>query len=175
MNTVQQKEIAPIRGRRAQASKSSSKSIIGKEAFLKSIRNGIIAGVVMAIYVFIVEASTDPRGTSYLRPISYIFMLGIFYFALKNYKAKLPKGKIFKRGAVMGIYMSTVAAIVLVGLMALLEFFFLEIGFSVFNREVHTLGEAVVFDWILLAQTFVFGILSTFVVLQGIKDTHRTD
>lgn len=126
----------------------------------------------MAIYTILIQSFSSPETISYLKPFRYLLLLGIFYVLFKNYKNALPEGRIFKKGAVLGIYMSAIAAIISVAVIALAEFAGFE--FNKFNQEVDTFSEFITMDWILFFETFVFGIIASFICLQGLKATNRT-
>ncbi|MEM9849930.1 MAG: DUF4199 domain-containing protein [Bacteroidota bacterium] len=172
MDTIRQ-ERTNIIGTNERLQSKSDKDMVDPSPKGRAIRNGLLAGVIMALYVFLIEASADPETISFLRPISYLFMLIVFYQAIKRYKNDLLTGRIFKRGAVLGIYMSAVTAIALVGVLIALELVFYDMELNLFTREVDTFNEVIIFDWILLFQTFVFGIIATFISLQGLKGPRR--
>lgn len=147
---------------------------VDRLVYSKALRNSIITAVLMVMYIFAVQTYNTPESASYLKPVSYLIMFSSFYLTLKSYKKSLPKGKIFFKGALLGLYMSAITAGVLVSLMTILQVVFQEGHFSKFTREIDTFAEMVTFDWILFFQTFVFGIIINFIVLQGIKDTNKT-
>ncbi|MEM8528484.1 MAG: hypothetical protein AAGG68_27830 [Bacteroidota bacterium] len=158
----------------ASQNKRERKEIVDKISYRKGITNGIFLGVTIAIFSLLVELAASSEAAAYFKPAKYLFMLGAFYYTLKNYKKTLPKGEIFKRGAVLGIYMSITTALVVFGLMALFQVVLPGVEFSKYTEEIDSASKAIFFDWILLVETFVFGIIISFIVLQGIKDTNRT-
>ena len=167
MDTLQQGNTT-IRGKYSQNEQTR------KNSYNKEYTNAIWTAVLMTLYTFLIEFFVSSEMASYLKPASYLIMLGFFYVSLRDYKKRLPKGKIFTKGTSLGLYMSAITSVVLMVLMTLLQFIFQQVSFSKFTKEINTVSEMITFDWILLLQTFVFGIIVTFIILQGIKDTSRT-
>ncbi|MEL6941350.1 MAG: hypothetical protein AAFO82_01670 [Bacteroidota bacterium] len=171
MDTIRQERITITREKNV---KKAGTDQSNKVVYNKALRNSIITAALMAAYLFIVQIIASPETASYIKPASYLIMLGMFYFTLKDYKSQLPKGKIFTKGSLLGLFMSAITSAILVAVMTALKFIFGNVEFSKFTKEVDTFNEMITFDWILLFQTFVFGIIVTFIVLQGIKDSNRT-
>lgn len=136
---------------------------------------GSAAGLVMALYLLLVEFIFADGVSSFVKLGKYIFMVPLFYFALRAYKARIPKGKIFKRGIVYGAAMSAAAGLVIMGLAVLFQLLFPEVETSQYLREVDTPEEEIALDWILIFETFVFGMVITFIILQGIKDPREAE
>ncbi len=143
-----------------------------KKSILKLGRNqGLKLGALMAVFLILVQIIFNPENVGYVKPGKYLIMLGMFYSTLITYKKGLERGQIYRKGFVLGIYMSAVAAITLVAILTGLQFVFQSFDFSKFFQTVDTTAEMIIFDWILLLETFVFGIIITFILLQGLKDT----
>jgi len=153
---------------------AKEKGILNSVSYRKGIVNGILLGVAIAMYSLLVQLAAPSEIAAYFKPVKYLFMLGAFYYTLNNYKKTLPKGEIFKRGAVLGIYMSAATAFTAFALMSLFEVLFSGVEFSQYTEEIDSVSEAIIFDWILLVETFVFGIIVNFIILQGLKDSNRT-
>jgi len=148
--------------------------IVDAASHNRGIRNGILLGLVVALYSLFIQIIAPSESAAYFKPVKYLFMLGAFYYTLKNYKERLPKGEIFKRGSVLGIYMSIATALTVFALMSLFQVLFPSIEFSQYTQDIDSDSKAVIFDWMLLVETFVFGIIINFIILQGLKDTNRT-
>jgi hypothetical protein len=136
----------------------------------RAIAAGGVAGLAMALYLLLVEFLTPEGAGSFIKMGKYLLAAPVFYIALKAYKTHVPKGKIFKRGIVYGAAMSLAAAVVTFGLASLFHLVLPEVEVSQNLREVDTAREKLVLDWLLLFETFVFGMVITFIILQGLKD-----
>ncbi|MEM1324387.1 MAG: hypothetical protein AAGI23_00455 [Bacteroidota bacterium] len=136
---------------------------------------GAVTGIIVALYLLLVEFLTPEGAGSFIKMAKYLIIAPIFYTALKSYKAKIPTGKIFKRGIVYGATMSAVTALVTFGLAVVFQLIFPDVEYSQFLRDVDTAGETIVFDWMVLFETFVFSMIVTFIILQGLKDRAKPE
>lgn len=134
----------------------------------------LLLGVGIAIFTLIVQHFTDPVSTSFIKPLKYVFVFGGFYYALSQYKQVLPKNRIFRKGAVLGIIMSLYLAFSLVATLSLSALVFPAEEFTKYNKEITQFSQFITFDALLFVETFVFGIIISFICLQGLKDTNRT-
>lgn len=138
--------------------------------FYKVGRNtGILTGVIIAVYAFLLESVISAEYSAYLIPIGFIAMGVLYYRALSSYKVTLKGNSIFKNGMLLGSYMSVITAILVAGLVAIFHVIFTRVKPSAFTEEVETVGQFAVFNGILFFETLVFGIIITFIILQGIK------
>lgn len=143
--------------------------------FYKVGRNtGLLTGAIIAVFAFLVESFVSNEYSAYIIPLGFIVMGILFYRALVEYKHSLQDDTIFRNGMLLGGYMSIISAVVVTGLVALFHAIFRNVEPSTFTEEVETVGQFAVFNGILFFETLVFGILITFIILQGIKGKSRT-
>jgi hypothetical protein len=137
--------------------------------YKKMLWPALLMGVLMGGYTVMVQYNTDTSTASFLKPVKYLIMLGGLYLLLNRYKRETNNEFIFFKGALLGVYTSIAIAISLVVTLDLSQWAFQSLEISKYNRVIDSFSEVITYNWILLAETFVFGIISTFVVLQGLK------
>ncbi|MGB3546677.1 MAG: DUF4199 domain-containing protein [Saprospiraceae bacterium] len=135
---------------------------------------GILTGVIMAVYLVIINvALNDPSFLANL-PMHLVF-IPILGLALNAYKRYLPEGKIFKDGIQLGGYIAGTAAVTIIIINAILSLISPKLSFQQFYNEGNSFPDVMI-NGIMLAMTvFVFGMLITFIYIQFMKDDKPAD
>jgi hypothetical protein len=105
--------------------------------------------------------------------ISYLPLGIILFLALKDLKSKLPKDKIFIKGLPLGLGISLIAASLLAALNIILILIAPSHSFHAFGIEPKTLNQEVMMTSIFFVETFVYGAIITFILLQFMKERVR--
>jgi hypothetical protein len=105
--------------------------------------------------------------------ISYLPLGIILFLALKDLKVKLPKHKIFIKGLPLGLGISLIAASLLAALNIILIFVTPSHSFHAFGIEPSSLNQEVMMTSIYFVETFVYGSIITFILLQFMKERVR--
>lgn len=128
---------------------------------------GLIAGALMSLFVFLTHLG-DGGGATGLQFFKYIILGGVLYYALSFYKKSLNKVSIFKEDMQLGGMITVVAALTL--LAANFLFFSFGLGVSKFNVETVTFPDFALIGGTEFFMTLVFGMVLTFICLQGLKE-----
>lgn len=132
-----------------------------------STKYGVLAGIGMSLILLLFQLSGNDF-SPFLKLGKYIVLAVVITFALKKYSAG-TNADIFIKGIGIGTKLSLVAALVMVAANVLLYAITPTLAFSKYSIEPTTLGEAGLVSGILFFETFVFGSLTTFAVLQFLK------
>ncbi len=139
-----------------------------------AISYGVLGGVLMGLYLLLLNmASDDP--SSWLKFSKHLIMIPIMGVVLKQYKAHLPEGKIFKDGIKLSAAVATLAAFTLIIFDHILWFVAPEISFEQFMNENNSYADLFINDSYLAVETWVFTMVTGFVWLQWIKDAKQPD
>ncbi len=135
---------------------------------------GIIVGVIMAVYLLIINATMADPGVriNLVKHLAYIPILGI---ALNAYKRHLPDGKIFKDGIQLGAYIAGTAAITLIVCNIVLSLISPQFSFQQFLNEGNSFADVMINSIFVGMEVFVFGMIITFIYLQFMKDDKPAD
>ena len=125
------------------------------------------SGVMMAFLLFM--EFTDNHGP-FVNFMSYIPLAIILFVALKDLKTRLPKDRIFIKGLPLGLGISLVAASFLTVLNICLIIFAPSHSFHAFGIEPVSLNQEVMMTSIFFVETFVYGAIITFILLQFLKE-----
>lgn len=131
---------------------------------------GVVAGILMGLYTWILNASTDNPGAA-LQFAKYIFLIAILGFVLYRHKFSVPRGKTFKTGIVVGAYTTIAAGITLIIFNIILYLGGADDSATeMFNKDADTLPDTLMLSGILFLETFVAGMITTFISLQLYKE-----
>lgn len=136
-----------------------------------STQYGIIAGVLMASFLLIMQLS----GNDYqpmVKLSKYILLALPIVIALNIYKSKI-KGDVFIQGISLGAKLSLIAGLILVVANFVIFFAFPELSFSKYSVEPTTLGQVAIISAITFFETLVYGSVISFIVLQFLKDKYK--
>lgn len=132
-----------------------------------SIKYGLIAGSLMSALLLIFQLSGNDF-SPFLKLLKYTPLAIVIIIGLNAYKSKI-NGDIFINGISFGAKLSLLAGLVLVIANILLYVIYPEIAFSKYGLEPHALSSVLVISAILFFETFVFGNIISFCILQYLK------
>jgi len=132
-----------------------------------STQYGIAAGIMMSALLLAFQISGSDF-SPFMKLSKYIILALLLTVALKVYKNKIS-GDIFIKGISFGAKLSFVAGLVLVITNFVLYFINPAIAFSKYGLEPSAVSGVAVISAILFFETFVFGNIISFSVLQYLK------
>ena len=132
-----------------------------------STRYGMIAGLIMSIFLVAFQASGNDFSPFY-KLANYIILGITVVIALNVLNQKTP-GDVFVKGVGTGTSLSLVAGLALVIINYLLFFIFPELSFSKYSIEPTNLKQVTMVSAVLFFETLVFGSLITFATVQYLK------
>jgi hypothetical protein len=132
-------------------------------------RLGLISGILMSIFLFALDF-LELGSSSGMKMLKYVILGGILLYGLQMYKRTLPKGQIFKKGILFGLYTTFISAITLIA--AILVAYSLIPGFSLikFSLEAVSLKDILLLEGVVFFEILIFGMILTFIWLQYLKD-----
>ncbi len=133
------------------------------------LRLGLIGGAAMSIYLLTINALgfEDSVGVKYLK---YFILLGILIYGLNSQKERLGKAYTFRSGMAYGLFISLVSATVLL-VASLLSYGLADsLAFQKFNIDGGEFGLTAVVGALIFIETFVYGMIMTFITLQFLKN-----
>ncbi len=134
---------------------------------------GVVGGLVMVFYLAFLGL-TGYHDAIHFKFFKYLFLFGVLVYGLYRYRLYLRKGAFFKNGILLGMYISFVAGLTLfVGNFLTQALAGDTIVFSKFNTIATTLPEFIVINAVIFFEVIVFGMISTFIALQLMKDKAR--
>lgn len=133
-----------------------------------STKYGIGAGLLMALFLFIIQMSGNDF-SPFVKLGKYLVLALTIVVALNVFKEKI-NGDIFIKGIGLGSKLSLIAGLILVGLNYALYFMYPEIAFSKYSIKPINFREVTMISGVLFFETLVFGSLITFMTLQFLKD-----
>lgn len=136
--------------------------------FKEGTKYGVIIGLIMAGYLFLLNAVTNDIDTIFkvLKNIVYIPFIGLALFA---YKKALPKGKIFKDGIKLTALIGVISGATLAVANIVVSLIAPEISFQQFMNEGDSLGDVLINSFFLATESFVFAMIIGFCFLQFLK------
>ena len=134
---------------------------------LMGIKYGLIAGVLMSIYLLIINWGADVGMT--FKFIKYVILGIVLAYALGKYKIGAPKFVFFKRGMMLGAIASGVSALVVAISNMAVYLFAPSATFQKFGLVTNSVGDAMVLSSVLLVEIFALGMILTFICLQYYK------
>jgi hypothetical protein len=142
--------------------------------FKEGTKYGLIIGLIMAAYLFLLNALTDDISTVFkmMKNLAYIPFIGL---ALSAYKKALPQGKIFKDGIKLIALIGAVAGITLAAANIIVSIILPEISFQQFMNEGDSVGDVLINSFFLASESFVFAMIIGFCFLQFLKDGGSPD
>lgn len=137
--------------------------------FKEGIKYGVIIGLIMAAYLFLLNAITDDISTVFkmIKNLAFIPFIGL---ALNAYKKALPQGKIFKDGFMLIALIGVVAGGTLAAANVIVSLIIPEISFQQFMNEGDSVGDVLMNSFFLATESFVFAMVIGFAFLQFLKD-----
>lgn len=136
---------------------------------------GLIGGLAMAAYLALLQL-TGTADSTMLKMVKYIPFAILLYVGLKRYKMYLPKGKLFFKGLGFGTVVSAYSAIITAASMTFLYAAHPEgVEITKFQSSVTNMLQMLVVDGMLILEIFVFGMITTFICLQGLKENPRQE
>lgn len=137
------------------------------------IRNGLVAGVLMAgLMILINTFSTE---TYILNKIAQTLALVVFLtLSINRNKKAQAAGKIFQKGMIVGLIVSAVSALSLVLTNLSLSFVFPSFMTHKFGLDISSTTNLLVANFGTVLETFVMGMIITFIILQLKKRSSST-
>ena len=134
-----------------------------------STRYGLIAGISMSAILLLFQLFTGDLNP-YLKLIKYLPLFICLGLALVEIKHIIPGEKIFIKGMAHGFKLSAYAGIIVAIVSLLIAFFKPDLRFSIFGVQSKTIAQDVIISAMLAAETFVFGSIISFIILQFLKE-----
>lgn len=131
-------------------------------------RKGMVAGLLMGAYLLILQVGVA-EPSSLLRFLKYLILAAVLGFSIYQYREHLPKGKVFRNGILLGLYITFVSALTLVAFNGLVYAVNADWAIDKFSLEPGSLGEFLVIDGVLFFEILVYGLILTFIWLQYFK------
>lgn len=169
MNTTEQQII--IKERPKNTSKVVATALNNPPSFNyldKIIKNGVLGGVLMGAYLLVLQLSNTDH-TIWLKFVKYLFLAAVLGVALVKAKDYFPPVTYFKRGIQVGAGIAVFSGLTLMAINFALYFLNPELAFNKFNLEAKNIGEIIILDVVILFETFVYGMILTFICLQFLK------
>jgi hypothetical protein len=135
---------------------------------------GVIIGLIMAAYLFLLNATTNDIDTVFkmLKNLAFIPFIGLALFA---YKQALPEGKIFKDGIKLIARIGVVSGLTLAVANIIVFLLIPEISFQQFMNEGDSIGDVLINSSFLAGESFVFAMTIGFCYLQFLKSGGSPD
>ena len=136
------------------------------------IRLGIPAGVIIGILqIFVFGAEEGVNIGMGLLP--YLIFIPFLWYGLSTYRKTLAGGEVFKNGIILGFYISVIGAITA----ALITLIGSISGLAIMRESGEELlfGNLAVYGFFQVLIGTVFGMLITFILLQGMKSDVPAD
>ena len=136
--------------------------------FKEGTKYGVIIGLIMAGYLFLLNATTNEIDTVFkmLKNVAFIPFIGLALFA---YKKALPEGKIFKDGIKLTALIGAISGVTLAAANVLVSLIAPEISFQQFMNEGDSVGDVLINSFFLATESFVFAMIIGFCFLQFLK------
>lgn len=132
-----------------------------------STQYGLLSGGLMAAVLLMFQMAGQDY-SPFLKLGKYLILIIGIVTALNIYKSKIQKD-VFIGGIGVGIKLSLAAGLILVLTNTVLFLVAPELAFSKYGLEPHSFAQMALISGILFFETFVFGSLITFAVLQFLK------
>ena len=134
----------------------------------RSIQQGVIAGILMASFLGFLSV-TGAYGSSSLKYIKYLLLLGVIARALYYIRSKVNENQFFvssiKKGFVISLIGGAIVTLVNFGLFLIYP----EYSIEKFNISPDTMGQLHMVNAALIVEIVVLGLIGTFVIYQGLK------
>jgi len=133
-----------------------------------SFRYGAIAGILMAVVLMLFSMSGNDF-SPFLKLSKYLPLAMVIIVALNIYKSKV-NSNIFIKGIGIGAKLSIIAGAILALINLVLFLIQPEWSFSKYGIDPTSLERMIMVSAILFFETFVFGNIISFAILQYLKD-----
>lgn len=133
-------------------------------------RQGLLAGLLMGIYLLVLRFA-GYGGQLALDMLKYLILAAVLGYSLYDYRGFLPRGRFFGNGILLGLLITFVSAITLIGFLLVSFAFGADVTGSIgkFAIDIDTVSEILVLHGALFFEVLVFGMILTFIWLQGFK------
>jgi len=136
-----------------------------------SIQYGVIAGVIMALYLFFFQYLDNDYSPG-LKFGKYIVLAICIVLGLNKFKPAVGK-RFFQSGLFLGTRLTTIAAIIVVIVHILLYIIQPDLSFSKYTLFPENPGKMFAIGGLTFVEIFVFGNILTFLTLQFLKEKSR--
>lgn len=134
-----------------------------------SMKYGILAGFLMAmVYLIFQLTASQPYFAAQFLP--YAIMVLVQILAFNIYRQKTHDHKIFIHGISLGARLNMFAAFTVVLISVLLFLINRDLSFDKYGIEPSGIRNVALIAGILLFETFAFGMIITFAILQYLKE-----
>ena len=135
-------------------------------------RAGVMTGFLIAMQLLFFQFTNHDYSPG-LKTLVYLLLgIGIF-FLIKQIKERENKKRIFRKGMIIGNLMSLFTGLTLVIINILIYSVSQDLAFSKYSIEPHKLTELLVVSGAIFFEILVFGLISTFISLQFLKEKAR--
>ena len=149
---------------------SNSISNNDNQSYFKSaIKWGVATGIIMSLYLFAIDYATTSNVIA-LKFLKYIFLIGAIAIAIPRYINNVDHTVKFSKGISFGAYLTITSAITMVILNFIAYLTTDSLAFDKFNSYSNSGWKLLFITGGIFFEVLVFGMISTFVVLQAIKD-----
>ena len=149
---------------------SNSISNNDNQSYFKSaIKWGVATGIIMSLYLFAIDYATTSNVIA-LKFLKYIFLIGAIAIAIPRYINNVDRTVKFSKGISFGAYLTITSAITMVILNFIAYLTTDSLAFDKFNSYSNSGWKLLFITGGIFFEVLVFGMISTFVVLQAIKD-----
>ena len=148
---------------------SDSISTNDNRSFYKyAIKWGIATGLIMSLYLFAIDYATTSNIIA-LKFLKYLFLIGAIAIAIPHYINKVDQTIKFSKGISLGAYITITSAITMVILNFIAYSTTGTLAFDKFSLYSNSVWKLVIITGGIFFEVLVFGMISTFVVLQAMK------
>ena len=133
----------------------------------KVLTRGFMGGAIMFFVIEILNHNVKDIW------VNYIFKFGVLVpflaYYLNLYKKHVEKGEFFYKGLIRGLILSAVIAFTYFGLNFLGYAISPTLAIVRDGFEINSMTDFLLINWIYFYELFVFGIITSFVLIQGMK------
>lgn len=174
MNLEAEEEII-LRDRRAEEIKKDKlreRLFVPFPFYSEGSKLAIIAGGLMGLFLYAIAffGAEESIGLKFLK---YLILGGFLAYGLYSQKKFLGKNYRFKKGILLGLFITAVSAITLIAMNFLAFTFFENIAFEKFQLSSDGIGSFLVVSGIVFFECLVYGMILTLIILQYLKTGKR--
>lgn len=134
----------------------------------KTISLGVMSGVSMALYLIVLEL-TMRESFGAIVYFQYLLLAAFIFLALRENEKARAAGRVFQRGLTIGIIVSAISGLLMVLTTLAFSVILPEYSLDQFGLADNNISRQIVTGFGMALETFVFGMILTFIFLQFMK------
>jgi|GEM_PF-2553816 hypothetical protein len=138
------------------------------EFYERGIRNGLVSGLMISTYLLILRAFNQ-GGNMSLKILAFLILTGAIAYEIKQRKEQVKTGTLFKKGILIGMFISFIAASTILLFESAVFLLDYEWLVPMFKNKITGVIEFATFASIMFLETILYGLISTFIILQYYK------